>query len=107
MGWDRRVDKLYCCSVAVLSLQPVFSPSNVDENWDGQGYGLAHEPTNPFGVLGGLGTGEFEDQLVMNLQEEFYLGRVFLDVLVDIYHGYFHQVGGRALYDGIDGGSLC
>ena len=42
----------------------------------------------------------------MNLQDEFYLGTVFLDVLVYIYHGYFNQVSGRALYNGIDGGSL-
>ena len=76
-----------------------------------EGEGGFHFVADEGGPFFGGGGGGFEDEFVVDLDEEFDFviggGGADLggDFLVDVDHGLFDEVGGTALDDGVEGGA--
>ena len=59
------------------------------------------------GMFLGLSRGRFQDQFIVDLEEEAQGKLVAIDAALDVDHGALDQVGGAALDDGVDGQPLA
>ena len=85
---------------------PVGAVAGGDFEGDFEGDGVVHFVFDEFFDCGEFAGGDFDDEFVVDLEEDAGFGVGFFEFVVDAEHGDFDDVGGGALDGGVEGGAF-